>query len=229
VDASSPTTRWGGCANRLVEAGALGGGLALALACLSSALIGRDASNVTTISLASALSVQPVFVGCVLIGTRVAFTVPASPPANWVFRVHGPELVAEQAAGARRAALLAGVLLPLALLAPLHLLLLGWRMAALHLVLGFLFALVALEAILATFVGIPFAAAYVPGTARLRTRFLFYVLAFQACVASVVGIETWALTGMSRFVAAAGGVLVVYGPVLRMEDEAARRVDARRG
>ena len=77
--------------------------------------------------------------------------------------------------------------------------------------LGFLFALVALETVLATFVGIPFAAAYVPGKARLRTRFLLYVPAFQAYVASVVGIETWAMTGTSRIVATTCGVLIVYG------------------
>ena len=197
--------------HRLVLAGALGVGLALALAYLSSALAGGGASNVTMISLASALSVQPVLVGCALIGTRIAFTVPSSLPANWVFRFHGPELVAELATGARRAAMLFGILLPIALLAPLHLLLLGWRMAALHVVLGCLFALVTLEAVLATFEGIPFAAAYVPGKARLRTRCLLYVAAFQAYVASVVGIETWAMTGTTRIVATTGGVLVVYG------------------
>ena len=68
--------------HRLVVAGALGVGLALALAYLSSALIGGEASNVTMISLASTLSVQPVLIGCVLIGTRIAFTVPSSLPAN---------------------------------------------------------------------------------------------------------------------------------------------------
>jgi hypothetical protein len=196
--------------HRLVVAGSLGVGLALSLAYLSSALIGGNSSNVTTISLASALSVQPVLIGCVLIGTRIAFTVPSSLPANWVFRFHGPELVDELAAGARGVAMVFGILLPLALLAPLHLLLLGWRMAGLHLVLGLLFGLVLLETVQATFVGIPFAAAYVPGKARLRTRFLPYVAAFQAYVASVVGIETWAMAGTNRVAAAAGGVLLVY-------------------
>lgn len=164
----------------------------------------------TMVSLASVLSVQPVLVGCLLIGTRVAFTVPSSLPANWVFRFHAPELVAELAAGARRAALLVGILLPLALLAPLHVLLLGWRMAALHLVLGLLFALVLLETILATFDGIPFAAAYVPGRARLRTRFLPYVAAFQAYVAAVVGIETWAMGRSSQVAVAVGSVFLLY-------------------
>jgi hypothetical protein len=196
--------------HRLVVAGSLGVGLALALACLSSALIGGNSSNVTMISLTSALSVQPVLIGCVLIGTRIAFTVPASLPANWVFRFHGPELVDELAAGARGVAMLFGILLPLALLAPLHLLLLGWRMAGLHLLLGLLFGLVLMETVLATFAGIPFAAAYVPGKARLRTRFLPYVAAFQAYVAAVVGIETWAVAGTNRVLATAGGVLLVY-------------------
>jgi hypothetical protein len=119
-------------------------------------------------------------------------------------------LVAELAAGARGAAMLFGILLPLALLAPLHLLLLGWRVAGLHLGFGLLFGLVLLETVQAAFVGVPFAAAYVPGKARLRTRFLPYVAAFQAYVASVVGIEAWAMSGTSRLAAAAGGVLLLY-------------------
>jgi hypothetical protein len=179
--------------HRLVVTAAVGVGLALALADLCAALVGTKPAIVTGVSTATVLAVQPVLVGLALLGVRVAFALPSSLAANWVFRFHGPAMVREYAAGARMAALLTGVLWPIALLAPLHVPLLGWATTVTHAACGFLASLSVIELLLAKFSSVPCTRSHVPGKARLRSRLLLYVLLFHLTVSALVAVENWAM------------------------------------
>lgn len=160
---------------RLMIGAAVGAALAFVLA-------GSTTGSATVaVSRPSAqiLSIQFILAIFLLTGARLAFAFPSVLPANWVFRFHGPETVASCAAGTRRALVACGLVPLLLLLSPLQVLLLGWRMAAIHALCGLVASLVLVEALLANFPKVPFAAAYVPGRAMIRSRLTFYFMAFQ--------------------------------------------------
>jgi hypothetical protein len=136
--------------------------------------------------------------------------VPAVPAANWSFRFHGPELASDYLNGVRRAALACGVWPLLVILAPLHAMALGPGRAAFHLAFGLVVALLILEILLGTFPKIPFATAYVPGKARLRTRLILYWCAFEAYVYLLAHLEEWALAGPRRMCLVLGAGIGLY-------------------
>jgi hypothetical protein len=92
----------------------------------------------------------------------------------------------------------------LLLLSPLHVLLLGWRVALLHTVCGVVASLVLLEVLLASFPKVPFASAYVPGRAMVRSRLTLYFMAFQGFAYVLAQIE-------SRALGRPGGISVMIG------------------
>ena len=161
-------------AHRMHLAAFLAVGVALALIRVAPlAHGGADAFAAPTPML---LSQQLLLAFFLLAGVRIAFTMPASLQANWLFRAAGagdPPLCSR---GVRRAVGV-HVLVPLfALLVPLHAWLWGVRIAALHFAFGLLSALVLLQILLFADRKIPFTSPYVPGRGNLKTRWPFYLL-----------------------------------------------------
>jgi hypothetical protein len=175
--------------HRLMVAGAIGAALAFILA---EATVGIETYNPARPG-PQVLSAQFVFVIFLLAGARFAFAVPTVLPANWAFRFHGPEHVRACATATRRAMIWLGIVPLLALLFPVYLLLYGWEMAAMHAVIVLAASLGLVELLLAGFPKVPFASAYVPGRAMIRSRLTLYLLTFQFFAYVLSSIESHVL------------------------------------
>jgi hypothetical protein len=95
--------------------------------------------------------------------------------SNWLFRIterQGGALSRGRAVGA-----LAIGLVPAVALVPLHVAMWGWSTAAYHLVVGACYAVFIVELLFNVQVKVPFAAAYLSGSIRLKTRWLLYLFA----------------------------------------------------
>lgn len=192
--------------HRLVLGASLGAALAFVLAGSTTS----DAAGKTASPSASLLSVQYVLAVFMLAGARLAFAVPSVLPANWTFRFHGPDNVAPCGRGVRRA-VAAWILVPLfVVLLPLHVVQLGWYLAGLHTVFGFVASLVLLEALLAGFPKIPFAAPYVPGRAQIRLRLTIYFVGFQVFAYSIAALERLAILHPAGTAALLGVMFAAY-------------------
>ena len=109
------------------------------------------------------------------IGLRAAFFVPAELPAAWTFRFHGPIRTPAYWSATRAAA--AGFLVPAALVADgLIVPLVGVRTAALHATIVVAAATLLAETVAMTIDFVPFTRPYVPGHARLKTRWPVYLI-----------------------------------------------------
>lgn len=110
------------------------------------------------------------------IGVRAAFFVPAELRGSWTFRVNGPASTTAYPV-AVQAAMMAYVLprtllLSLVVLTPL----LGWSIGVAHTVLTCAVTLVFVAGLARTVHFIPFTREYVPGHARLKTRWPLYAM-----------------------------------------------------
>lgn len=188
--------------HRLIMGAAVGAAMAFVLA---GASVGLEQLNPLRPG-SQILSAQFVFAIFVLAGARLAFGVPTMLSASWAFRFHGPEIAEHCATGARRALVAVGLVPLLLLLLPIHAVLFGWRLAGLHAACGLLASLGLIEILLAGFPKVPFAAAYVPGGARIRSRLSLYLFGFQAFAYVLAGIESLLLPS-PRGIAAMLGVL----------------------
>lgn len=109
------------------------------------------------------------------IGLRAAFFVPAEPPAAWAFRFHGPIRTAAFWSATRAAAI--GFLVPTALLADALIVpLIGVRIAAWHATIAVAVAVLLAEVVATTIDFVPFTRPYVPGHAKLKTRWPLYLI-----------------------------------------------------
>jgi hypothetical protein len=109
------------------------------------------------------------------IGMRASFFVPSELPAAWAFESHG----ADDAAWMRRAipAAMIGFVLPPTVVASMALtLLVGWQVAAWNLSISAIGAILIIEVLALTIVGLPFTRAYRPGHAKLRSRWPLYLI-----------------------------------------------------
>jgi hypothetical protein len=195
--------------HRLIVGAAAGSALAIVLAGLASRVAAGEAIA-AALSGPFLLSVQLILVVFLLAGARVAFTVPSVLAANWSFRFHGPELASDPLKGVRRATIAFGVWPLLLVLAPFHAIVLGRGRAAFHAAFGLVVAFLILEILLGTFPKIPFATAYVPGKARLRTRLILYWCAFEVYVYSLAHLENWALERPRRMGLVLGAGIGLY-------------------
>jgi hypothetical protein len=125
-----------------------------------------------------------------LIGMRVLFAIPVEIGANWVFRLREPDDRAAVVAGVRRA-MLAGCVLPVSLLGGGAVALLwGMRVGVLHTLFCALMGLALAEVLLINFCKVPFTCTYFPGTARVRTLWPAYLVAFSNYAYTSAGLET---------------------------------------
>jgi hypothetical protein len=128
------------------------------------------------------LAVQPILVLFLVVAVRFAITIPLTLPANWIFRFTESRTVGDDHAGVRAVAMAVGLSV-VAVLVPLHVSLWSWDVALYHVLFGVLYV----EAIVSLFFSAqskyPFAAPYVSGSIRLKSRWLLYLFGL------------WALTG----------------------------------
>jgi hypothetical protein len=149
--------------------------------------------------LAMQVTVQLVLIG----GFRYAVMVPAELVANWSIRMAWPGDERGYLMGAKRAALLATIVIPSIVLLPLHVALFG-LVGLLHALLGCLFAVAALDAVFLGYRKVPFACTYLPlgdpkllwsgGAAALLLVPYAFALAERRALASPVPAAAFAAT-----------------------------------
>ena len=212
-------TIWRSRPHRLSLALAAAAGIAVSIIVLAGA---ADAltSPVAAIPLAF-WSVQTVMIAALLIGFRQAAGVPADPNANWIVHLSWPGDRRHYLDGVKRAALTALVVPVLAVLAPLHVVVLGGRLAAMHLLCGFLVAALMLDILMWGLGRIPLASSRVaPGW--IRTVAPLYFLAVWAGIGALAYLERAAFataTGSVSLFAALATVLAAIRLAARRQPD----------
>jgi hypothetical protein len=138
------------------------------------------------------LQIQFVLALLLVTAVRFAVTVPIALKANWLFRITERQGAARYHAGTRWAALAVG-LVPVVALVPVHAAMWGWSAAAYHLLVGACYAAFIVELLFNVQVKAPFAAPYVSGSIRLKTRWLLYLFAASVLTSLPSGLEDRAL------------------------------------
>ena len=180
-----------GSAHRLYLAAAVGGGVAWSMSGVFWAFARQGAAAVTQPSMAT-LQIQFVLALLLMTAVRFAVTVPIALEANWLFRITERQGAARYHAGTRWAALAVG-LVPIVALVPAHAAMWGWSAAAYHLLVGACYAAFVVELLFNVQVKVPFAAPYVSGSIRLKTRWLLYLFAASLLTSLPAGLEDRAL------------------------------------
>ncbi len=134
------------------------------------------------------LQAQFILTLLLVAAVRFAVTVPVSLGANWLFRVTEREPPYRYHVGTRRAALVIGIL-PVAILAPLHAWSWGMPAAGYHALVGACYTVAVVEVFFNACSKLPFAAPYVSGSLRLKTRWLLYLFGASALTAGPAFIE----------------------------------------
>jgi hypothetical protein len=147
-----------------------------------------------------------VLIYWIAIGLRASFFVPSELAAAWCFRFNAPTRTATYWSAVRASAI--GFLIPLALLADALLApFIGARAAAWHAAIVVSVTLLVAETIALTIDFVPFTRPYVPGHARLKTRWPLYLLGLYA-------FAFWPARLASRAAADAPATLQIAGVVL---------------
>jgi hypothetical protein len=105
---------------------------------------------------------QIIVLLALIAGFRYAVGVPAELAANWTIRMAWDGDERAYLAGVKRAAAVLAVFLPLVVLLPLHVALLGAFPALVHSLVGCLFGLATLDALFLGYRRVPFACSYLP-------------------------------------------------------------------
>ena len=142
------------------------------------------------------LSLQMVLVFCLVWGLRFVFAMPAELRANWMFRVVWAGQPGRYFSGVRRAVFLLAMIVLLAL-APLHALLWGWQVAAVHLVFGTLATALLVEAAFLGLRALPFTRAY-GSTGTFKFLWPLYHGAFLLCTLVFGRLEAWTFRDPAR-------------------------------
>ena len=166
-----------------------GTGLSLAIACVCTFVNGRGGLR-PAISLVGARAVAPLLMFWSVAGLRMAFALPVSLPARWVFRVTGAEREECIAAGRWWTlvcswCVLAGLLPVLAALG------MGWRALLVQAVCGAVEAALMVEGLLFADRGIPFAQPRSPGRTSLPLMLTLFVGVLPAGLMEMVRLEMW--------------------------------------
>ena len=166
-------------------------------------------------------SMQISVILALIAGFRYAVGVPAELAANWTIRLAWDGDERAYLAGAKRAAVLIAVFLPLLILLPLHVALFGLLPALVHSLVGCLFGIAALDVLFLWYRRVPFACSYLPmGDPKLlwsagTAIFLLLPYAFAQVERVVLQSTMSTLT----FIAMLGGIVVM----LKIVDRVRRR------
>ncbi len=178
--------------HRVYLAAALGAGLAWSLSGVFW-LYGRAGQAAIHTPAATTLAVQPILILFLVAAIRFAIMVPQTLPANWVVRVTEGGAVAPDHAGVRAAAFTVGVLVVLALV-PVHLATWSWDVALYHALIGILYSAFVAALFFSAQSKYPFAAPYISGALKLKSRWLVYLFGMSALTAVPSMLEARALT-----------------------------------
>ncbi len=159
--------------HRLYLAAAVGGGVAWSMGGVFWAFANQGAVAATRPSMVP-LQMQFVLALLLVTAVRFAITVPVALSANWLFRVTERRPASRYHAGTRRAAFAVSVL-PVVVLFPAHAAMWGWPVAAYHLLVGICYVAFVVELLFNVQMKVPFAAPYISGSIRLKTRWLLYL------------------------------------------------------
>jgi hypothetical protein len=167
------------------------------------------------------LAIDTMLLASLVTGVRYAVTVPPELASNWTIRMawFGDERA--YLAGVKGAALVALVTVPLLLLLPLHVAVLGFTNAVAHSIYGFMAATAALEGLFLGYRQFPFACSYVP----IENPKLLWPAGLATVLLVTYGFadaERWALQTATRAVGL-GAALGAFVLLVRLVDRASRR------
>lgn len=210
-------------AHRTIIGVAMAVGLTHALIVLAQA--GRQSFEIQSLPL-GVLGISVMLLMSLQSGARYAVTVPAQPAANWTIRLAWLGDERGYLAGVKRAVMLLAALL-VALLLPLHVLMLGMVPAILHSLFGLLFATVTLDALFLSYRKLPFVSTYVP----LENPKLAWPAGFVSLMLVTYGFaeaERWALQTHARVMVLAsvlGAMVLLVKTIDRVRRRERRPVD----
>ena len=154
-------------------------------------------------------------------GFRYAVTVPPEWASSWTIQMAWLGDERNYLAGVKRAALVAVVAVPLLLLLPLDVALLGFTVAAAHSIYAFIVAATLLDVVFLSYRQFPFACSYVP-IQNPKVIWPAGVTALFTLAYGLSGVERWALQTAARMVGL-GATLVAIMVLVKMADRANRR------
>jgi len=191
--------------------------LAAGLAVSAVSLRGLDISRVDPPALPLAVfAPQTILIITSLVGFRQAIRVPAEWRANWHFVLAWSGDERPYLSGVKRAALARLTLPVLAAFLPLHVLLLGPKIAAAHFACGLLLALLLLEVLLLDLRKLPLVSSYTPAD-NLWGWGVIYLLTFMAGVYAVARLELYAFAAPRRTIVLLTATLAAFAAARGMD------------
>jgi hypothetical protein len=155
------------------------------------------------------LSIPLVLSFFLLLGLRVAFSIPSCLDANWLFRLTDGQGLADCSMGVQKAMFVLGVLPVIVPLYPLHAALWGWTTASLHAAFCTLLSLVLIQVLVLRLDKIPFTCTYLPGKANLKMWWWLYLFGFITYAYTMAGLERRWLQNPRAFLAFVGTCVAV--------------------
>jgi hypothetical protein len=195
--------------------------VAIAVSTVSLRLAGVGSSLDSSTAPNAFFAIQILLVAALVSGFRHSVRVPAELRARWLFHVVQPANQSVYLEGAKRAALVKLILPMQIALLPLHVLALGWQMAATHFAYDLLIALILVESSLLEYRRLPFASSYVPVT-NLSTHGPILAIVFLGSVYTLAWLERLALS-TPRGTATLFGISAIVLAVVRGVDAWQRR------
>jgi hypothetical protein len=167
------------------------------------------------------LAINIVMLVSLIAGFRYAVTVPPLLASNWTIRMAWLGDERGYLAGVKRAALVMLVIVPLIALLPLHIALLGFVLAIVHSIYGFVVARAVLDALFMGYRQFPFACSYVP-VATPKLLWPAGLLSVLLAAYGLADVERWALQTATR-AAGLGALLGAIVLLVELIDRANRR------
>jgi len=209
--------------HRLYVAMSLGLGFAVAGATMAAAYSGLNLGRGMPLNLRyMALAAQLNLIFFLVVGIRIAATIPAELDAAWVFRFLATPARNSYLAGTRSAIFFLTVLPLLVLLLPIHVMVWGWYAALVHLAFGVVAALVLLEVVFTGYEKVPFVSAFVPGRAVMRLRLALYFLDYVLLVYATPGLEQMLIERTGLFFVWVGLFCVIVARFVRSQSSRCR-------
>ena len=205
--------------HRMILALYMGIGLAFVLSTLVALAMRRGGPALAKPSVAL-LSIPLVLQFFPLVAMRVLAAIPAEPKANWVFRAGEPADRAHAIDGFRDAMIRTVIAPTTALAGAMAWVLWGPLVALCHAIFCWAAAHLLVEILLVTLRKIPFTCTYLPGRARVRTLWPFYLMSFTAYCYTLAGIELALLPTPVRMLGVCAAMLVAGHVALRLRHSA---------
>lgn len=159
------------------------------------------------------LAVPLILTFFLLSGMRLAFTMPAELPSNWIFQIAQDKAWIEAGKGTRKAMISAAALL-LLVHVPFYAYLWGWPRAFQQLIFSLVLSLMLVELLLMNFRKIPFTCSYQPGKANITVLGIVYCFAFTIYAYTMAALELWLMQDDARWTGFLLLILVMFGGIV---------------